>query len=542
MKKIFTLLVALLVGGAVASAEVKIGETTYDDLAAAVANATEGATITINGEIQIANTIDLSNVPNITISAEEENATIKCLVKNKLAFLTHNTATLKNLTLTYIENDASSSPLIESSNSTGNLTIDNCTICNFNGTNNQGVISVKGSGKVKLNNVTFTNNTVKEGRGEVFIGNSGSTIDGTTNCSLYIENQSIAAGSNFDPAEQLILYVQKQNDNANIITGTDKAYLFALQNAGKILVANGSNLKLANEGTKVIIEGKKGYDTLTDAVNASIEGDVLNVNEDDEVKSRLNILRSVTIQGSENTHPVISSSMDDNIAVLVKAPATIKNVDFQYTKDTNSSKVFIESSNAGNLTLENSVISNFKTKENKGVVNAMTNGKVQLTNVTFENCVVPENRGEIFFGASGSTINGTTNGSIYVERTYTFNSDSSFNPAPKAASETNSMEMAPAANAVKLYLQNHGEGNTVVIGNPSPTMFNFSHETLELAEKDGNLVLQKKTGTGIVGIEADGNAPVEYYNLNGVQVKADNMTLGVYVRRQGKNVTKVMVK
>ena len=104
------------------------------------------------------------------------------------------------------------------------------------------------------------------------------------------------------------------------------------------------------------------------------------------------------------------------------------------------------------------------------------------------------------------------------------------------------MEMAPAANAVKLYLQNHAEGNTVVIGNPSPSMFDFSHETLELAEKDGNLVLQKKTSVGIAGVEADGNAPIEYFNLNGVQVKADSMTPGVYVRRQGKNVTKVMVK
>lgn len=73
-------------------------------------------------------------------------------------------------------------------------------------------------------------------------------------------------------------------------------------------------------------------------------------------------------------------------------------------------------------------------------------------------------------------------------------------------------------------------------------MFDFSHETLELIEKDGNLVLQKKQSTGIAGIEADENAPVEYFNLNGVQVKADNMTPGVYVRRQGKNVTKVMVK
>ncbi|MDE6927471.1 MAG: hypothetical protein K2P06_01965 [Muribaculaceae bacterium] len=39
--------------------------------------------------------------------------------------------------------------------------------------------------------------------------------------------------------------------------------------------------------------------------------------------------------------------------------------------------------------------------------------------------------------------------------------------------------------------------------------------------------------------EADANAPVEYYNLQGVRVM--NPENGLYIRRQGKNVTKVIL-
>lgn len=48
--------------------------------------------------------------------------------------------------------------------------------------------------------------------------------------------------------------------------------------------------------------------------------------------------------------------------------------------------------------------------------------------------------------------------------------------------------------------------------------------------------------TGVAGIVADENAPVEYYNLNGVRVNGNNLTPGVYVKRQGTKVAKVLVK
>ena len=49
---------------------------------------------------------------------------------------------------------------------------------------------------------------------------------------------------------------------------------------------------------------------------------------------------------------------------------------------------------------------------------------------------------------------------------------------------------------------------------------------------------------GVDGIMADdnSNAPVEYFNLNGVEVSSDNLVPGLYITRQGTKTAKVVVK
>lgn len=41
---------------------------------------------------------------------------------------------------------------------------------------------------------------------------------------------------------------------------------------------------------------------------------------------------------------------------------------------------------------------------------------------------------------------------------------------------------------------------------------------------------------------ADENAPVEFYNLNGVRVNSDNLVPGLYIRRQGAKASKIIVR
>ena len=97
----------------------------------------------------------------------------------------------------------------------------------------------------------------------------------------------------------------------------------------------------------------------------------------------------------------------------------------------------------------------------------------------------------------------------------------------------------------------------------------IANVNVEAYEKDGNLTatisvvwLTEGTddgetvpinvtfnGTGeplpasINGINADNSdAPVEYYNLNGMRVNADNLDNGIYIRRQGTETTKVIIR
>lgn len=49
-------------------------------------------------------------------------------------------------------------------------------------------------------------------------------------------------------------------------------------------------------------------------------------------------------------------------------------------------------------------------------------------------------------------------------------------------------------------------------------------------------------GTGINGIELDAaNGVVEYYNLQGVKVAAENLAPGFYIARQGNKAVKVLI-
>lgn len=62
-----------------------------------------------------------------------------------------------------------------------------------------------------------------------------------------------------------------------------------------------------------------------------------------------------------------------------------------------------------------------------------------------------------------------------------------------------------------------------------------------VASTPGNGVI-KGISTGVEDINIDAQAEVEYFNLQGISVKAENLTPGVYVRRQGGVATKVIIK
>ena len=51
-----------------------------------------------------------------------------------------------------------------------------------------------------------------------------------------------------------------------------------------------------------------------------------------------------------------------------------------------------------------------------------------------------------------------------------------------------------------------------------------------------------KSMSGMVEMEMKENKPIEYYNLQGVKVNAQHLQPGIYIKKQGKNVSKVLIK
>ncbi len=68
--------------------------------------------------------------------------------------------------------------------------------------------------------------------------------------------------------------------------------------------------------------------------------------------------------------------------------------------------------------------------------------------------------------------------------------------------------------------------------------------TVEKTSNISKLTVELISSTGIDDITADDdNASIEYYNLQGMRVKADNLTPpGLYIRRQGSKTTKIIVR
>lgn len=316
---------------------------------------------------------------------------------------------------------------------------------------------------------------------------------------------------------------------ADITKEADKSYTVAWVNWFK----DEDDLKAHLDLDAVVDQTGKGYESLDAAWAAAADGDVLTVKTDQTASDCMDSKsRSITIQGST---PDIKINRGNAGKLLFLAnnsgkSLTLKNLTLDgLDKDATCS--FMEASSGSTVNLENVKIQNAKSSHIQGLVTAKSGGKLVVKNLNVSNCGVNENTGHLFFGQHTSCeISGNNAMSISIEN------------SPFAVSEGETLDNTEP---IVIYKYNNGQfadGDAIVNNCTDASKFKLGNTNLVLKAENGNLVAREDEDTGIAGVEADENAPVEYFNLNGVQVKADSMTPGVYVRRQGKNVTKVMVK
>lgn len=108
--------------------------------------------------------------------------------------------------------------------------------------------------------------------------------------------------------------------------------------------------------------------------------------------------------------------------------------------------------------------------------------------------------------------------------------------------------IAEATPAGKDYVYGTVDGNPVTfynnysVASVEPGVYNITGVVTIYKNAPSIYVVsyEKAVDTGIADIVADENAPVEYFNLQGIRVA--NPENGLYIRRQGNKVTKVIVK
>lgn len=286
----------------------------------------------------------------------------------------------------------------------------------------------------------------------------------------------------------------------------------------------------------------KGFNTLSDAIGAAADGDVLVINENQYVGARIGVNnRHITIKGAEAERLILREENFNNSLMFlvnqseevdgegnkISGHITFENliIDGQAVEAT---QACVEASKGGQVDFKNVKFVNCTSGHNQGLVSMKDGGRVNLENVETFNCHVPAGRGEFFCGTNNLTVAGDCKVSVYAEKMYSIGAG----------------EMS-GENVVTLYFDDTRdltEGAVIVRGSEDLTHFRSGVDGKNLQAQDGNLVLvDDPNHSGVEGVAVEAvEVAAEYYNLQGVKVA--NPESGLYIVVRGGKVSKALVK
>jgi hypothetical protein len=283
-----------------------------------------------------------------------------------------------------------------------------------------------------------------------------------------------------------------------------------------------------------------GYTALADAISAALDGDVLTINEDQTVTSRIGVGdRHVTLKaGAEGVQILRGEKFSNSLMFLInngtdaagnKVTGTLTFVGLIINgQNVEASTAFFEASNGGTVEFQNVTFRNCVTTHNQGLVAMKSSGHVNVENVIAENCSVIEGRGQFFCGTNSLSVSGDNSISVYLEGTY------SVAAANLSGSHVIDLYCDPARDL--------DAGAIAVRGTEDVAFFHSGMNGVNLKADNGNVVwYSDPTYSEITVAEADANvlAPV-YYNLQGVRVA--NPAHGLYIVVRGNKAVKEYVK
>jgi hypothetical protein len=322
---------------------------------------------------------------------------------------------------------------------------------------------------------------------------------------------------------------------ADITSDSDKTFTVSQMGWYKSVEDLESTLTLKQETAVVNQTTNKGYADFTSAWKAAVDGDVLLVNENQEVSERLNSdSRSITVKGA-TADVKITRTNANNMLFLSNSKGkvvTLENITLD-GDGKESSKNFTEASSSGKMVFNNVTVSNATSTNGIGLVVAKNSGSLSLKGITFVNCTSPNNSIEVFVGSHGTTMSGNNSMALSVEN----NTNAYAITVDGELTNTTPIKLTPYSTT------DFTVDYAVIKGTTDATKFTLNTENTQHLEADAEnncLVVKAGDTTGIDDVNVAADVAPVYYNLSGLKVA--NPANGLYIVRRGNTVTKEYVK
>lgn len=520
MKKISTTLCMLALSSMMLNAAAVKNETTsveYNTLAEAWDAAAEsGAVIILNEDVEISGMLQAGEKAFTIKGNGHKISKSTSFPNNAQMFRTNNakgSISMENLTIDALNKESNQSCFESSSNST--LTLNDVTIINYTTTQAQGVISVKNGGKLNATNLSIINSTIPDGRGDIFTGSNGVSLNGTCTASVYAEKQFSFNCSGLTGGKITVM-VNNDRDLTNpIITGATNSDLFVVGNSNYMFELTDGNLTVkekANDPTKAIfnLNKQKDYTDLLEAWNDAATGDVIFLNENATLTDRLEGKgRILTLKGNGNKIVRAENYGNDRLMILTNIGTgniTLENVIID-GGSTSNKKPVVETSNGSTLNLNDVTFQNCATTSDQGVICVKNNGKLNLNNVVIKDSDLPAGAGDVFAGSNTVKVAGNCTFSIFLQNNNYFT----------ATDLTEGL--------VTILFDTAGTRDLAttpfVMGNDNTALFKSGDSNYDLKASEGNILLEKNDLSSVVeGISTDEAQVVDVYSIQGVRVKA----------------------
>ena len=437
MKKFYTLVCTLVLGGTWVSAqEASINGTEYDTFADAWSKATTGQTITLLKDVDFADTpLAVGANKKITVASDGGNTYTIKRTNGEVSMFTIST---RNAGLTFDNvildggNLESSSPLVTASIQNITVTFKDSKIVNAKNSGDTGILNLVGDkGTYNIDGLTIENCEV--GSKAELVWNYAATatrsLAGANSLSVYVEpgkyiDVEKVTGGNiaivFDTNSPKSLAMNATEENFKFLSSGVNGYTLTVEyDKNNVGVVNAEESKMSC----VAVIGETKYATLADALAASVNGDVIELQSDVVVDATLsNIAHGVvTIKSAgEETYTITRGADVTMFNAQGRTGSTQNTINLVNVKingdNVESTNPLITIGAQGLVGLTNVEIQNGVNTgaETAGLINVAYQGNLNVTDVTINGGNLGDNNGDI---RTTGTVNlvGVCNFSAFID-------------------------------------------------------------------------------------------------------------------------------